>query len=441
MGLSLQKGGNLSLTKVAPNLSKIVIGLGWDARSTDGAAFDLDASLFMVSATGKVRSEADFIFYNQTKSTCGSIEHTGDNRTGVGEGDDEAINVHLAHLPEVITRLVVAVTIHDADTRRQSFGQIGGAFMRIVNAADNSEIARFDLSEDYSTETAMIFGEVYRHHGEWKFKAVGQGYSGGLEAMIKQFGGEVITTPNTTPLPQEPPRLSLEKRIAQEAPQLLSLAKKATISLQKKGLTQLQARVGLVLDASGSMNSQYQKGRVQEVIERLLPLAVHFDDDGSLDCWGFAQYPQQLSAVTLANYVGYIEREKGGWRLWPLGARINDEPAVIRKVIDFYQQSKDKTPAYVLFISDGGVGSSKAIKELIISAAKLPIFWQFVGVGGSDYGILERLDDMKGRVVDNCNFFALDDLHDVSEQDLYDRLLEEFPTWLKEATAKGIVSK
>lgn len=188
MALSLQKGGNLSLSKAAPNLTNILIGLGWDVRTTDGAAFDLDASLFMLGDNGKVRSDADFIFYNQAKSTCGSVEHTGDNRTGAGDGDDESIKVNLTNVPANVNRLVVTVTIHDAEVRRQSFGQVGGAFMRVVNATDNTEIARFDLSEDYSTETAMIFGEIYRHNGEWKFKAVGQGYSGGLYAMCQQYG-------------------------------------------------------------------------------------------------------------------------------------------------------------------------------------------------------------------------------------------------------------
>lgn len=188
MALSLSKGGNLSLSKAAPNLTHILIGLGWDVRTTDGAAFDLDASLFMLGENGKVRSDADFIFYNQAKSSCGSVEHTGDNRTGAGDGDDESIKVNLANVPANVSRLAVTVTIHEANTRGQSFGQVGGAFMRVVNATDNTEIARFDLSEDYSTETAMIFGEVYRHGGEWRFKAVGQGYSGGLYAMCQQFG-------------------------------------------------------------------------------------------------------------------------------------------------------------------------------------------------------------------------------------------------------------
>ena len=193
MALSLQKGGNLSLSKAAPNLTNILIGLGWDVRTTDGAAFDLDASLFMVSDTGKVRSDADFIFYNQAKSSCGSVEHTGDNRTGAGDGDDESIKVDLVNVPANVSRLIVTVTIHDAQVRQQSFGQVGGAFMRVINAADNSEIARFDLSEDYSTETGMIFGEIYRHNGEWKFKAIGQGYSGGLESLCNQYGVNVAS--------------------------------------------------------------------------------------------------------------------------------------------------------------------------------------------------------------------------------------------------------
>lgn len=188
MAISLQKGGNLSLTKTDPSLVKVLIGLGWNPRPTDGAAFDLDASAFLLATTGKVRSEADFIFYNQLKSADGSVEHTGDNRTGEGDGDDEAIKVDLSRVPADVDKIAVTVTIHDAEVRKQSFGQVGGAFIRIVNDATGNEIVRYDLQEDYSTETAMIFGELYRHNGEWKFRAVGQGYAGGLRAMANQYG-------------------------------------------------------------------------------------------------------------------------------------------------------------------------------------------------------------------------------------------------------------
>lgn len=191
MAITLQKGGNVNLSKAAPNLVNVLVGLGWDARATDGQDFDLDASLFMVKADGKVPGDAFFIFYNQAKSPEGSVEHTGDNRTGAGEGDDETIKVNLSKVPADIQRLVVTVTIHEADARKQNFGQVSNAFIRIVNQDNNQEIARFDLSEDYSTETAMIFGEIYRHDRDWKFRAVGQGYAGGLRALALQHGVNV----------------------------------------------------------------------------------------------------------------------------------------------------------------------------------------------------------------------------------------------------------
>ncbi|MEI6146470.1 MAG: TerD family protein [Methylococcales bacterium] len=188
MSISLNKGGNLSLSKTDPSLKNLIVGLGWDARPTDGADFDLDASAFMVKEDGKVRTDSDFIFYNQTKSTCGAIEHTGDNRTGAGDGDDECVIVLLDKIPADIQKVIFCVTIHDAEARKQNFGQVSHAYVRIVNKDSNSEVARYDLSEDASVETAMIFGEIYRHTGEWKFKAVGQGYIGGLAALANQYG-------------------------------------------------------------------------------------------------------------------------------------------------------------------------------------------------------------------------------------------------------------
>ena len=188
MAISLNKGGNLSLSKTDPSLNNVLIGLGWDARPTDGADFDLDASAFMLKADGKVRSDADFIFDNQKRSACGSVEHLGDNLTGKGEGDDETLVVQLNNVPTNVERVTFAVTIHEAETRKQNFGQVSNAFIRVVNKDSGVEIARYDLSEDASVETAMIFGEIYRHNGEWKFKAIGQGYAGGLSPLVKQFG-------------------------------------------------------------------------------------------------------------------------------------------------------------------------------------------------------------------------------------------------------------
>jgi tellurium resistance protein TerD len=191
MAISLSKGGRISLSKEAPGLTKIHIGLGWDERATDGTEFDLDASMFILDATDKTTSDADFIFYNNLKGAGGAIVHQGDNLTGEGDGDDEIVKVNLKELDDNhpnIHKLAIVCTIHDAEKRSQTFGQVSNAFVRIVNEDNNQEIVRFDLTEDYSTETAMVFGEVYKKGGEWRFTAVGQGYSGGLGAACTIYG-------------------------------------------------------------------------------------------------------------------------------------------------------------------------------------------------------------------------------------------------------------
>lgn len=186
--VSLSKGSNVSLSKEAPGLKKALVGLGWDPRNTDGAQFDLDASVFLLTAAGKVRGDSDFIFYNNKVSADGSVLHTGDNRTGEGDGDDESIKLNLALIPAEIEKLIFVVTIDEAVKRGQNFGQVGGAFIRIADDETGKEVLRYDLSEDYSTETALLFGELYRHSGDWKFRAVGQGYAGGLASVCAQYG-------------------------------------------------------------------------------------------------------------------------------------------------------------------------------------------------------------------------------------------------------------
>ncbi|AUH39119.1 TerD family protein [Streptomyces sp. CMB-StM0423] len=188
MGVSLSKGGNVSLSKEAPGLTAVTVGLGWDVRTTTGAEYDLDASAMLCNDAGKVVSDRHFVFYNNLTSPDGSVQHTGDNLTGEGEGDDESININLAAVPAEVAKIVFPVSIHDADTRQQNFGQVRNAFIRVVNQAGGAELARYDLSEDASTETAMVFGELYRHGAEWKFRAVGQGYASGLAGIAQDFG-------------------------------------------------------------------------------------------------------------------------------------------------------------------------------------------------------------------------------------------------------------
>jgi tellurium resistance protein TerD len=191
MTVSLSKGGNVSLGKEAPGLTSVSIGLGWDARSTTGTDFDLDASAIMVDTAGKVLSDKHFIFVNNKTSPDGSVEHAGDNLTGEGDGDDETIKVNLGAVPTEIDRIVFPVSVYEGEARSQGFGQVRNAFIRVLNDAGGAELTRYDLSEDASTETAMLFGELYRNGADWKFRAVGQGYSTGLSGIARDFGVSV----------------------------------------------------------------------------------------------------------------------------------------------------------------------------------------------------------------------------------------------------------
>ena len=192
MAVNLSKGQKVSLTKGNPGLSKIVVGLGWDTNKYDGGFdFDLDAAAFLLGANGKVTSSADFVFYGNLKHASGAVEHMGDNLTGAGDGDDEQIKVNLAAVPSNIEKISFTVTIYDAETRKQNFGQVSNAFIRIFDEGSNKELIRYDLGEDFSIETAVVVGELYRNNGEWKFNAIGSGYQGGLEALCRDYGVDV----------------------------------------------------------------------------------------------------------------------------------------------------------------------------------------------------------------------------------------------------------
>ncbi|MET1078616.1 MAG: VWA domain-containing protein [Pseudomonas sp.] len=381
----------------------------------------IDLACFGVDAQGRLSDERYMIFFNQPQSPCGSLRQSA----------AQTFEIDLPDLPKAIERLVFTAAIEDPGTLHE----LGASGFRLLEAGQEKARAEFS-GQEFAQEKAIMITELYRKGGEWRIGCVLQGFNEGLAALVRHFGGTVSEQPAA---PSRQASVSLEKKLAHAAPRLVELAKKAQVILEKTRLSAVSARVGLVLDGSGSMNGQYKQGRVQELLERLIPLAVHFDDDGALDCWAFGEKPQQLSPVSLANYQGYIDADQGGWRHWALGARVNDEARVLEAVIAFYQRTPARTPVYVLFISDGGVSRSARIKELMVQAAALPIFWQFVGLGGHNYGILERLDEMTGRVVDNCSFFSLDDLHDLGEEALYARLMGEFPDWLAAACNAGIL--
>ncbi|MBN6712977.1 VWA domain-containing protein [Pseudomonas capsici] len=400
-------------------LSSLIQGSDLTLSIDIKSAHVIDYVCFGVDAQGKLSDDRYMIFFNQPASPCNRVRQ-------INGGD---FQIALAGLPASIDRLVFTASIDGIG----AMSDIQASHFSIKDAG--REVARGEFSgATFAAEKAIMVTELYRKNGEWRIASNLQGYNAGLDALVVHFGGEIAEAPAPAPT-----RVSLEKKIAEAAPQLVSLAKKAQVSLEKARLTDTKARVGLVLDASGSMNAQYSRGHVQEVVNRLIPLAVHFDDDGALDCWAFGAQPCQLSSVSLGNFKDFIQTDNGGWKNWELGARVNDEPKAMRMVIDYYKQSGDRTPIYILFISDGGVHQNREITRLMTEAAKLPIFWQFVGLGGRGYGILEKLDDMTGRVVDNCNFFALDQLDEVPEEKLYDLLMEEFPDWLKAAKGAGIL--
>lgn len=192
MGVSLQKGQKVSLTKGNPGLSKVVVGLGWDVNQFDtGGDFDLDAAAFLLADNGKVSAQGDFVFFGNLEHSSGSVRHLGDNLTGAGEGDDEQIKIDLSLVPANITKIAFTVTIYEAEQRRQNFGQVNNAFIRIYNETNGEELLRYDLGEDFSIETAAVFGELYKNGDEWKFNAIGSGYQGGLAALCANFGVDV----------------------------------------------------------------------------------------------------------------------------------------------------------------------------------------------------------------------------------------------------------
>lgn len=399
----------------------------------------IDLICFSLDAAGKLSDDSYTVFYNQPEAPDSCISLDGSS----------SFRLHLTSIPTNIDKLVFCAAIDGAGT----MSQIGASRFTIADISGVRAGGNFS-GRDFAGERAVMLVEIYRKSGQWRFASVMQGFNAGMDDLVKHFGGQVSAstptqpaTPTPTPVPNiaspispTTSRITLEKKVAQAAPALLSLAKKAQLSLEKNNLSNVRARVGLVLDNSGSMYGQYLDGDVQQVVNRVVPLAVHFDDDGELDCWAFADKPVQLSPVTLKNYASFIEKDNGGFERWKVGDCGNNEPAVIKMIIDYYCASRDLTPVYLIFISDGGVYMDNEIAQLLKKASSLPIFWQFVGIGGDSYGVLEDLDTMTGRIVDNCNFFALDDLRSVSEQELYDRLMAELPSWLHEAKSKGIIN-
>ncbi len=431
---------------------------------------DIDASALLLTEAGRVRDDGDFVFYNQPRHTSGAVTHLG-KRSAAGASTD-TLEVNLGAVDPAVERIALCASA-DGGT----FGQVPGLVLRLFDAGTGSELARFDMAA--GTETAFIGGELYRRQGKWKFRAVGQGYAAGLAGLATDFGitvdepaPTIAPPPAVTVAPPPPPvapaptpaapvpgaRLSKgEERLPVDMRKRLSLRKEqVAVSLRKHGAAHVTARVVLVLDASGSMSFLYSRGVVSDVVERMAAVAAQLDDDGEMQAWTFASNPARLPDLRLGELpewlrlhvrvgeVGLFRRgRKKGLDPSQVDMRDvgiqNEEQKVIAEVRAFVRDHPASAPTLVLFFSDGGVYRNKEIERELREAVEEPVFWQFVGLGKSNYGVLERFDTLPGRRVDNVGFFAVDDISTVPDPELYDRLLSEFPLWITAAGRAGIL--
>lgn len=413
--MELASGQNAPL-----NSNRTELRLTYTTRT--GFSSDIDASAFLLGTDDKVLGDSSMIFFNQPRNENGSVEMT------ISPGN-ALFRMDLSSLPSAVSRIAIALVIDGRDT-------VEGLSSLSMVVGD----MRYDVPLAGRKEKALIIGQVYRHQGQFKIRAIGQGFDGGLHPLAVHFGVDV-SSPEPTPAPAPKPAVSLEKKL-EKVPQLVSLAKPIRVSLEKHRLNDVRARVAFVLDASGSMTGQFKRGNVQKVLERVTALAVQFDDDQNLDIWGFGTEFRKYDDVTLDNVSGYIERiqnagKRSMWEILPGLGGTNNEPPVMKDIINFYRDSH--LPVFIVFITDGGIQKTREIKDCIRESATLPVFWKFLGLGGRNYGILEKLDSFSDRLVDNTHFFPIDDYERVSDEKLYDMLLTEFREWLDIAREKRIL--
>jgi stress response protein SCP2 len=465
---TIAKGANTGLPS---GVGQVLIQLVWSGGT------DLDASALLLTAAGKVRSDADFVFYNQPASTDGSVTHQGKS------GTRDSLAINLAGLPSEIETVAIA-----ASTDGAPIGQATGLHL-LVSEPSGAEIVRFDIT-DATSETAFVFGELYRRQGAWKFRAVGQGWSSGLAGLAGDYGISVDDEPSAAPTASAAPTVPvaaaapaapginlnkavrLEKQLAGQPPQMVNLVKKAGISLEKKGLSEHRARVALCLDISLSMSRLYKSGKVQALCERVLGMAVQFDDDGACDVFTFGTGGYDEGPLDLHNYQGWIpemlkrRRLEGGtnYKLAMQAVRRHYFPDAAggKRTSPLQEQ----LPVYVIFVTDGQTTDQGGTKQQVEWSSYEPLFWQFMAIGQSsrnvtagvappkkknmfaarmaaltagNFQFLEELDDMPGRFVDNADFFSVADPAELSDEQLYDLMMNEYPGWLKLARSQGLL--
>ena len=434
----LSKGQRLAL---APAIAGAVFHA---ELSLQGLA--LDIASFGLDSRGQLLAESYMTFFNQPVTPCGGVAM----RTVPGA---QGFSFDVSRLPAAIERVVIAASIDGAGV----MSQLQSGYLRLLN--DGGEFARFSFAgADFAQERAVMLGEIYRRDGQWRFMASGQGFNGGLDALVAHFGGSVEQAPAPAAAPAG---VDLEKRIQQQAPQLVSLVKSAAVSLKKVGLDQHRAKVCLVLDISGSMGGLYRQGLVQQFAERILALGCKFDDDGEIDVFLFGRNVHQVAAMGLHNWTGYvrtiIDRHplEGDTRY---GAAMEAVRRHYFPDVDGGERRaplRSALPVYVMFVTDGGTSDKALAERQLRWASYEPIFWQFMGIGkgrkskskvlanyaDSDFPFLEKLDELSGRLIDNANFFSVSSPDEHSDAELYDLLMTEYPGWLKLAQASGLLDK
>lgn len=437
----LSRGERLPLAQSAPD-GALQAGLSAQGLALDFACFALDAG-------GKLVEERYMTFFNQPHSPCG----------GVGMGavgpDKDGFLFQLGRLPAAVERVTITASIDGGGT----MAQLQSGALRLV--AGGAEFARFDFSgRDFAAEQAVMLGEFYRKDGQWRFMAVGQGFNGGLAALVKHFGADVADAAPPSPPAPRPASIDLEKRVEQAAPQLVSLVKSAGVSLAKVGLDQHRARVCLVLDISGSMSTLYKKGLVQRFAERILALGCRFDDDGEIDVFLFGRNVHRGEPMGLDNFSDYV---RGVIERHPLegDTRYGAAMEAVRRHYFPDARGGERTtpckaalPVYVMFVTDGGTSDKPLTERQLRWSSREPIFWQFMGIGkgkkskskrlanfaDSDFPFLEKLDELDGRLVDNAGFFSVERPDEHGDAALYDLLMDEYPGWVKQAKGKGLIS-
>lgn len=405
------------------------------------APFALDVSCFGVDSAGKLSDERYMTFFNQPQTPCGGV------KLASNQNNQTSFQINLSQIPQSIEKLVFTAAIDGVAT----MAQLGASSLGIRDG--NGCVFAF-TGADFAAERALMVAEIYRKDGVWRIAAVGQGFNGGLDALVKHFGGEVAEpAPAATvaPTPSKAnltKRIQLEKRIEQEAPQLVSLIKKAQISLEKKGLGEHRAKVCLCLDISGSMSSLYSSGKIQAFVERIVALACRFDDDGEVDVFLFGERSQRAPVITLRNYQQYI-----GHLIehFPLEGGTDYAPAMKLIRQHYLQDDSDRKspinapaeqPVYVMFVTDGATSNRKAAENQMLYASYQPIFWQFMGIGrDGSFEFLDKLDDLKGRYVDNADFFSVKTPQEYGDEQLFARLMNEYPKWIEQAQQKQLLRR